>query len=78
MYDGDGKRTSMTVGTTTTSYIYDVSGGLPVLLTDANRKYVWGVGLAYETDLTGNVQAVSHADGLGSVRALTDGTGALV
>ena len=78
-YDGDGKRTSMTLGATTTSYVYDVGGGLPVLLTDTNRKYVWGAGgLAYETDLAGNVQAVSHADGLGSVRGLTDATGALI
>jgi RHS repeat-associated protein len=78
VYDGDGKRTSMTVGATTTSYVYDVSGGQPVLLTDTNRKYVWGAsGLAYETDLAGNVQGISHIDGLGSVRSLTDGIGTL-
>jgi hypothetical protein len=38
-------------------------------------KCVWGNGLAYATDTSGNVQAVYHADGLGSVRAITDGSG---
>ncbi len=46
---------------------------------DGSRKYVWGAGgLAYETDLAGTVQAVPLVDGLGSVRALTDATGALI
>src|SRR5579864_1123348 len=35
-------------------------------------------GLANETDLTGNIQAVPLADGLGSVRALTDPSGAVI
>jgi len=46
---------------------------------DGTRKYVWGAnGIAYETDLTGNVQAVELTGGLGSVGALADNTGALV
>jgi RHS repeat-associated protein len=77
-YDGDGKRASKTVGLTTTSYVYDANGSLPNVLTDGSRKYVYGLGLAYATDTTGNVQAVYHADGLGSVRALTDASGNLV
>lgn len=36
--------------------------------------YVYGLGLAYTVDGSGNVQVV-HTDGLGSVRALTDGSG---
>jgi len=79
VYDGDGKRSSATSGGSTTSFVYDVGSGLPVVLLDASRKYVWGAGgLAYETDLSGNVQSVPLVDGLGSVRALTDGTGGLV
>ena len=77
-FDGDGKRASSTVGSTTRSFVYDVSGKLPLLLTDGTRKYVYRTGLAYETDMAGNVQTVSHADGLGSVRALTDGSGNLI
>ena len=76
-YDGDGKRTSKTTGGTTTSFVYDVNAGLPVLLDDGSRKYVWGLGLAYAVDGGGGVD-VYHADGLGSVRALTDGTGTVV
>jgi RHS repeat-associated protein len=79
VYDGDGKRFSSTTGATTTRYVYDVSGGLPTVLDDGTRKYVWGDGgLAYATDLAGNVQAVYQTDGLGSVRALTDATGTVV
>jgi RHS repeat-associated protein len=74
-YDGDGKRASQTVGAATTRYIYDVAPSLPLLLEDGARKYVWGLGLAYATDLAGTVQGVYHADGLGSVRALTSAGG---
>ena len=51
---------------------------LPSVLQDSQRRYVWGLGLAYATDLSGStVQGVYHADGLGSVRALTDAAGVL-
>ncbi len=76
-YDGDGKRTSKAVSGTTTSYLYDVNRPLPVLLEDGTRKYVWGLGLAYAIDSSNNVE-VFHTDGLSSVRAITDGSGALV
>jgi YD repeat-containing protein len=91
-YDGDGKRASLgrqvagggAAYTATT--VYDVSQGLPVVLADTvsgasappSRKYVWGAaGLAYAVGSDGSV-AVYHADGLGSVRALTDGSGSVV
>jgi RHS repeat-associated protein len=47
------------------------------VLTDGNLRYVWDNGLVYAIGGTGYVQ-VSHADGPGSVRALTDGTGSLL
>jgi len=77
IYDGEVKRASKTVGTTTTNYAYDVNGSLPNLLTDGTLKYVYGLGLAYAVDTSGNLQ-VYHTDGLGSVRAITDGNGNLV
>jgi RHS repeat-associated protein len=77
VYDGDGKRVSQTVGGTTTSYVYDVNTALPVVLTDGTLKYVYGNGLAYAVDGSGNVQ-VYHTDGLGSVRALTDANGNVI
>jgi len=40
-------------------------------------KYVYGLGLAYAVDGSGNVQ-VYHTDGLGSVRAITDGNGNVI
>jgi RHS repeat-associated protein len=75
-WDGDGKRASATVGGNTTPYIYDVNRGLPVVLDDGSRKYVWGLGLAYAVN--GSAVEVYHADGLGSVRAITDGAGSVI
>ena len=70
---------SRTVGTNPIErYVRDVNRGLPVVLVDGARKFVWGLGLAYETDLAGAVQAVHHTDGLGTTRALTDASGATV
>ena len=77
IYDGDGNRASKTVGTTTTNYVYDVNASLPNVLTDGTLKYVYGLGLAYAVDGCGNVQ-VYHTDGLGSVRAITDGSGNVI
>ena len=54
-YDGDGKRASTTSGATTTRYVYDAAGGLPVLLDDGARKYVWGLWLAYAVASSGSV-----------------------
>jgi RHS repeat-associated protein len=54
--------------------VYDVNGSLPVILTDGTFKYVYGIGLTYCVDTSGNVQ-VYHTDGLGSVRAITDASG---
>jgi len=60
--------------------VYDVAAGLPVLLDDGARRYVWGAnGLAHAVEGTGNgTPTTYHADGLGSVRALTDASGAVV
>lgn len=49
-YDGDGRRISKTVSSTTTTYLYDVNRGLPVLLEDGARRYVWGQSLLYEVE----------------------------
>ena len=75
--DGDGKRASKTAGSLTTCCLYDANTSLPVLLTDGARKYVWGQGLAYAVGGNGAVE-VYHTDGLGSVRAVTDGNGSVV
>ncbi|MCC6174086.1 MAG: hypothetical protein IT305_02175 [Chloroflexi bacterium] len=75
-YDGNGNRTSVTAGSGTTQYLYDVNRSLPVVLEDGTRRYVWGLGLAYAVE--GMSALVYHVDGLGSVRAITDSTKAVV
>ncbi len=74
-WDGDGRRASQTVGSTTTRWVYDVNRGLPVNLEDGTRKYVWGLGLAYAVE--GTNLDIYHADGLSSVRAISDRAGAV-
>ena len=43
---------------------------------DGARKYVWGLGLAYEVE--GSNAFVYHTDGLRSVRAVSDSSGATI
>ncbi|MEK7214193.1 MAG: RHS repeat-associated core domain-containing protein, partial [Chloroflexota bacterium] len=74
-YNGDGVRHSKTVAAVTTTLVNDVNRGLPVVLDDGTRKYVYGLGLAYAAE--GSAVLVYHTDGLGSVRATTDATGAV-
>lgn len=76
-YDGDGVRFSRQVGGgPVTRYVSDVNGSLPITIDDGARKYVWGHGLAY--NVAGSTTEVYHSDRLGSVRAISDGTGAVV
>ena len=79
-YSGDGVRARKTVGAAATRYVYDLAAGLPVLLDDGTRKYVWGaagagLGLAYNVSLSTGATEVYHQDHLGSVREVTDGDG---
>ena len=76
-YDGDGKRTSQTVGSANLNYVYDVNKSLPDVLSDGTYTDVYGVGLAFAVDSSGNLQ-VYHTDGLGSVRAITDNNGNVI
>jgi RHS repeat-associated protein len=76
-YDGDGTRFSRQVGGgSPIRYVSDVNRSLPVTLDDGSRKYVYGLGLAYA--VSGSTIEVYHTDRLGSVRAITDATGAVI
>jgi len=72
-YDGDGLRVSRAAEGETTHYTWDVAAGLPQLLTDGDTLYLPGVG-----QYSGGEWAYYLADGLGSVRQVVDGAGAVV
>jgi RHS repeat-associated protein len=74
VYNGDGLRMSHTVGQTTTSYVWDVAAGLPVVLQDGTNTYVYGLDLISATDDQG-AQTYFTYDGLGSTADLTDDEG---
>lgn len=75
-YDGDGTRFTRQVGANpATRYVSDIGLGLPTTIDDGTRKYVYGMGLAYV--VTGTSIEVYHTDRLGSVRALTNGSGSV-
>lgn len=74
-YNGDGLRVAKTVGGTTTRFAWDHLG-LPVVLADGD-EYVWGQGLVSRLASGSGALTYAHADGLGSIRLLTDGSGAV-
>jgi RHS repeat-associated protein len=72
-YNGDGLRMSSTVGANTTSYVWDVAAGLPVILQDGTNTYVYGLGLISTYD--GEDMTYRLTDGLGSTVNLCDASG---
>jgi RHS repeat-associated protein len=72
-YNGDGLRMSSTVGSNTTSYVWDVAAGLPVILQDGTNTYVYGLGLISTYDGTNMTYRLT--DGLGSTVNLCDASG---
>jgi YD repeat-containing protein len=81
-YDGDGNRLSKAVasGNTTesTGYVWDVNGGLPQVLTEADGQgtalSLYGLQRISMTNSSGG-QMYYQYDGLGSVRSLSDRSG---
>ena len=75
--NGDGLRTSRTIGGTTATYVWDQNAAMPVILRDgAGNRYVYGLDLISRTDSGGN-QEYELTDGLGSTTGLADGAGAV-
>jgi RHS repeat-associated protein len=79
-YNGDGIRLAKTVSGTTSQFVWDVSGGLPMLLRDgpsgSQTSYVYGPGgLPIEQITAGGTAYFYHHDQLGSTRAITTSTG---
>jgi RHS repeat-associated protein len=80
-YDGLGKRLLATTGSQETKYKWDPNAALPLLVRESNgsggliRQYVYGADLISQQ--TNSASRFYHHDGLGSVVALTSGTGAV-
>jgi RHS repeat-associated protein len=73
-YDGDGLRQALTEGSQTNDFVWDVASGLPVILEDDSRAYVYGLDLISSVDGS-NVETYYSHDGLGSVANLTNENG---
>jgi len=80
-YDGGGLRASATTGTgagaVTEAFTWDVAASVPLLLTDGENAYVYGVGGTPLAQVALDDGAVDylHTDLTGSVRATTDEAG---
>jgi len=71
-YNGDGARTSKTVSGDTTQYVLDLAATLPVVISDTDAVYLYGLDIIAQQQ--GESLYYMH-DGLGSVRQLVDATG---
>jgi RHS repeat-associated protein len=78
--DGDGLRQSRTTGSTTTNFVWDVSGGLPLLIDDGTHSYLYGPSSAplAQIDDSSGVTQYLHGDNIGSTRLITDASGTVV
>jgi RHS repeat-associated protein len=77
VYNGDGLRTSRTIGATTTTFAWGNATGMPVILRDsAGNRYLYGLDLISVSD-SSNKKFYYHTDGLGSTTAMTNATGAV-
>ena len=76
-YDGNGLRASQTISGTTSYFAWDMTEGLPLILSDGTNSYIYGPGgLPVEqiNNSTGTVEYLHH-DQQGSTRLLTGSTG---
>jgi RHS repeat-associated protein len=71
-YNGDGLRTSKTVDGISTQYVLDLATTLPVVISDTDAIYLYGLDIIAEQQT--EMLYYMH-DGLGSVRQLLDSAG---
>jgi RHS repeat-associated protein len=67
-------RVGETIGATTTDYVVDLAATLPVVISDTDAVYLYGLDILAE-QLAGAERYYYVHDGLGSVRQLLDSTG---
>jgi len=79
VYNGDGDRVSQTVGSVATTYVIDPASSLTNVLSETTSgvttNYIYGLDLVGQK--SGSTARYFEYDGLGSVRQLTDSTGAI-
>jgi RHS repeat-associated protein len=76
-YNGEGFRTSQTISGTTSYLAWDMTTGLPLILSDGTNSYIYGPGelpIEQINNSTGTVEYLHH-DQQGSTRLLTGSTG---
>jgi RHS repeat-associated protein len=78
-YNGDALRATSAVGGTTTTYAWDTNAGLPFLLADGTNDYLYGPTGQVVAQINKSTGATLylHADRIGSIRVVTDPTGAV-
>ncbi len=75
-YNGDGIRASKTTGTSTSKFKWDLTAGIPALLSDGQNSYIYGPGSTpIEQINQAGTPTYLHHDQLGSTRLITDQTG---
>jgi RHS repeat-associated protein len=75
-YDGNGLRASQTISGTTTNLAWDMTEGLPLILSDETNSYIYGPGgIPVEQVSSGGTVSYLHHDQQGSTRLLTGSTG---
>ncbi len=74
-YDGDGERVGSEVDSTPVDYLVDREGGLPTVVDDESRAYLHADGLI---EAAGGGDLYPLTDALGSVRVVTNASGASV
>jgi RHS repeat-associated protein len=76
-YDGTGLRTTETRGASTYAMVWDLTPGLPLLLRKGQDYFLYGPeGLPFE-QITSGTATYLHHDQLGSIRVVTNSTGAI-
>ena len=75
-YNSEGLRDSQTISGTTTHFAWDMTEGLPLILSDETNSYIYGPGgIPVEQVSSGGMVTYLHHDQQGSTRLLTGSTG---
>jgi RHS repeat-associated protein len=75
-YNGEGLRASQTISSTTSFFAWDMTEGLPLILSDGTNSYIYGPnGIPVEQISGAETPTYLHHDQQGSIRLLTGSAG---